>query len=216
MKLQTKKIIAKEFLVLTMSIAIGILCFLATYPYNYINSKKAAVFYQEIAERRKVVDSLSHDYKLKIGNQNWFYGKQTAYFPLDDEYNSSDKLWQLIEGIAQSDSIKFRWNNVWDKELISHLKKIGFSSSDELNSFIKSNSISNTDRSNYNQALKIEKVINGIRLKSDQFERNILTYKQQIEFGKKYLLLSVIILFGFRYLYLAIHWSISTLKQKNE
>lgn len=58
MKLSTKKIIAREFLILTIVLASGIITFLLTFPYNYYQESNEKTILSEIAIKSKQLDLL--------------------------------------------------------------------------------------------------------------------------------------------------------------
>jgi hypothetical protein len=66
MNIKTKKIIAREFLIVTLVLTIGLISFLSTYGYNAYKQKQAEDSATEIAEKTKLADSLSISYKAKL------------------------------------------------------------------------------------------------------------------------------------------------------
>lgn len=214
MQLQTKKIIAREFLILTLTALIGFVGFLGTYSNNYFKKTKIDKLEENIVEKNRMSDSLSKSYNIKVGKQNRFFNK---YFDKvnreDTEFNTSDKLWKRLSDLAQKDSIKYKWKNVWNKELISFLKETGFSDGDNFNSFIVTNTITTSDFENYNHSAKLNQEIKELKSEKDTIRSKILSINQQIAFGFKCFIVASIILFGARYLFYAVRWSIRTLKQ---
>ncbi len=218
MRLQTKKIIAREFLILTIAFFIGLLCFFSTYLYNFYKNKQAGDINKSIEEKSAQADSLAFAYKQKTEKQNWFFNQYSAEFDVkgDSKYNTKEKVWSRIDNLAKKDSIRFKWENVWDKELINYNKKIGFQTPDSFKTFIESNRINETEIENYNSSLKLIEVIKSLTSKKDKIKSKTLTFDKQLEFGIKSLLVLIIFLFILRYLFYGIKWSIRTLKQKAE
>jgi hypothetical protein len=66
MKLKTKKIIAREFLILTIVLASGIITFLLTFPYNYYQESNEKTIFSEIAIKSKQLDLLYSSAKKNI------------------------------------------------------------------------------------------------------------------------------------------------------
>jgi hypothetical protein len=66
MKLNTKKIIAREFLILTIVLASGIITFFLTFPYNYYQESNEKTIFSEIATKSKQLDLLYSSAKKKI------------------------------------------------------------------------------------------------------------------------------------------------------
>ena len=217
MKLTTKKIIAREFLIMILVLTIGLILFLCTYPYNAYKRNQVENKSIEISEKSKKVDTLSLSFKNKIDQQNWFFEKYSNHWDISgDKINTSEKLWQRLDFLALNDSIKYKWQNVWDKELLAFNKEIGFTNPDEFKSFIDKNRITKIDSSNYDSSLAINSEIALLTKNKKDYESEILSYNEQTEFGLKALIICFIILFGFRYLFYSLKWSLKTLKQKSE
>lgn len=214
MKLQTKKIIAREFLILIVTALIGLIGFLGTYSYNYFKKSKTDNLNESIAEKNKIADSLIKPYNIKIGKQNWFFDKYFARVNREDaEFNTSDKLWNRLDNLAQEDSVKYKWEKVWSKELISFMKETGFQSGDSFNSFIIANRITTDDFENHNRAKKLNREIGKLESEKEAITSKMLSANQQVAFGFKCFIVAVIVLFGIRYLFYAIRWSIKILRQ---
>lgn len=217
MKLTTKKLIAREFLIMILVLTIGLISFLCTYPYNAYKRNQVENKSIEISEKSKKVDTLSLSFKNKIDLQNWFFEKYSNHWDISgDKINTSEKLWQRLDFLALNDSIKYKWQNVWDKELLAFNKEIGFSNPDEFKSFIDKNRITKEDSSNYESSLAINSEIALLTKNKKDYESEILSYNEQTEFGLKALIICFIILFGFRYLFYSLKWSLKILKQKTE
>lgn len=217
MKLTTKKIIAREFLIMILVLTIGLISFLCTYPYNAYKRNQVENKSIEISEKSKKVDTLSLSFKNKIDQQNWFFDKYSNHWDISgDKINTSEKLWKRLDFLALNDSIKYKWQNVWDKELLAFNKEIGFTNPDEFKSFIDKNRITKIDSLNYDSSLAINSEIALLTKNKKDYESEILSYNEQTEFGLKALIICFIILFGFRYLFYSLKWSLKTLKQKSE
>lgn len=217
MKLTTKKIIAREFLIIILVLTIGLISFLCTYPYNAYKRNQVEKKSIEISEKSKKVDTLSLSFKNKIDQQNWFFDKYSNHWDISgDKINTSDKLWKRLDFLALNDSIKYKWQNVWDKELLAFNKEIGFTNPDEFKSFIDKNRITKIDSLNFDSSLAINSEIALLTKNKKDYESEILSYNEQIKFGLKVLIICFIILFGFRYLFYSLKWSLKTLKQKSE
>ena len=218
MKLTTKKIIAREFLTLTLVLTLGLVSFLCTYPYNAFKRNQAENKSSEISEKTKLADSLCISYKSKLDKQNWFFEKFSNHFDLtgDTIFNTRDKIWKRLDYLAEKDSIKYKWEKVWDKDIVEFNKEIGFSNPVAFHSFIDKNRITKLDSSNYDSSVAINSEIALLSKDKKDNESEILSYNEQTEFGLKALIICFIILFGFRYLFYSLRWSLKTLKQKSE
>jgi hypothetical protein len=218
MKLTTKKIIAREFLTLTLVLTIGLISFLCTYPYNAFKRKQVENKSAIISEKTKLTDSLSISYKTKLDKQNWFFEKFSNHYDLSDDttFDERYEIWKKFDNWALKDSINYRWEHEWGGENTSFLKSIGFPNPKSLQSFIEKNRITKMDSSNFNSSLAINSEIALLSKSKNDNDSKILSYSEQIEFGLKALIICFIILFGFRYLFYSLKWSIKTLKQKPE
>lgn len=213
MELRTKKTIAREFLILTLTLAAGIVCFLCTHLYNYYLNNQADNLNKKIADNTKTVDSLRYSYNQKMEKKNWFYEKLISKF--DYERDSLDKVWNRLDDLAKKDSIKFRWKK-WGKEVVATNKEIGLGTPEVFKAFIESNRIQATDIEKYNQALNVNKELTKLNTDKREIEDKKFSYNEQLSFGFKSLIFIVMILFGLRYLIYAIKWSLKVLKQKSE
>jgi len=216
MIISTKKIIAREFLILTVVAVCGSLCFLCTYPYNYHIKKEIENLNSEILRKTTLKDSLKTTFVEKQEKQDWYFNNFINEFAVYKS-NTSEKLWKRTLILTNNDSIKILWETNWrkDKQIISFFNKIGFFNPNELQNFIKENSLIKSEIINKNQAVSLEKEIQ-IRYNSKIDKKNkVLSYNKQIEFLKNSVCLLFIILFGLRYLLYAVKWSLKTLKEKN-
>lgn len=213
MKLQTKKIIAREFLLLTIVFALGFICFLSTYPYNNYKSSQAGSLDKTIAEKNRITDSLSYSYKSKSQKKDWFFGKFTEKFGSDHYKN--DEFWNRLSYLAERDSIKYKWNS-WSKELIDFNKELNFDTPQKFKEFIDANRLNRNDSANFNESEKVNQDILTLKQQKKEIEIKKLSFKEQVRFGVTSTIILLIILFATRYLFYAVKWSIKVLKQKNE
>ncbi|MCB0742018.1 MAG: hypothetical protein KDB92_13460, partial [Chitinophagaceae bacterium] len=213
MKLRTKKLIAREFLLLTITLAVGLICFIGTYPYNNYIKRQSGNLNEEIADKTKIKDSLSYQHRTKLQKKNWFFEKFTAKFGSDVYKN--DELWSRLSYLAEKDSIKHKWNK-WDKELIEFNKELEFDTPEKFKEFFDKNKITINDSTNYMKSQILSKDIEELKTKRKEAERKHLSFKQQINFGVTSAIILGILLFAVRYLFYAIKWSIKILKQKSE
>lgn len=214
MKLQTKKIFAKEFLILIMVIVVGIVCFLCTYPYNFYRHSQITSLRKSIVEETKLSDSLAHDYEIKFQKKNWFSQKFTYKFGF--QLYQIEDLWTRLDDLAKMDSIKFKWENIWNKELIIFNKEIGLTTPEKFEEFFNTARINTTDIKNYNQSLNIKKETTTLYSQKRVMETKILSFDKQTQFGIKCAFFFGIIVFGLRYVFYVVNWSVKTLKQKSE
>ena len=217
MKLTTKKIIAREFLILTLILTVGIFSFLFTYPYNAYKRYQVQNINTEISKKRDKADTLSLSFTNKINQRKWYFEKYSNKWDISgDEINTSDKLWKRLDFLALNDSIKFKWNNVWDKQIVEFNNEIGFSNPNDFQSFIDKNRLTKVDLSNYDSFLAINSEITILDKNKMEYESEILSFNERTNFGLTVLVICFLILFGFRYLFYSLKWSLKILKQNSE
>lgn len=217
MKLTTKKIIAREFLTLTLVVVIGLICFLSTFPYNSFLHNQIKNLQGEIDQKRTLSDSLLKPYSTILQNQAWYFKKLNDEFDLG-EHNTIDKWWIHSVQIAKKDSIRILWEETWsqDKTIIRFFNKMGFPNGDSLQRFIITNTLDKSDIENKTKADKLQKEIAETESKQKNVANSILTYEGQLSFSMMALIILASVSFGLRYLYYGINWSLKTLKQKPE
>lgn len=212
MKLQTKKIIAREFLLLTIALTSGLICFLFTYPYNKYRNGQASKLDIIIATKTKISDSLSYQYDSKSQNRNWFFGKYSEKFGFNQNQNKD--YWNLLYHFAEKDSLKFKWNR-WTKELVDFNNQLGFNTPQKLTEFFLTNRITNKDSFNYLQSQKVMNDIVELKAQKKLVQEKVLTFNEQVKLGITTLIALAIILFAIRYIFYSVRWSINILKQQN-
>jgi hypothetical protein len=213
MKLKSKKIIAREFLLLTIAFTLGLVCFLCTYPYNNYRNRELSKLDKLLDEKNRIADSLSYQYSTKSQKKDWFFGKFTAKFGSDLYKN--EEFWNRLSYLAEKDSIKYKWNK-WAKELTEFNKELDFDTPEKFKAFIDANRISNNDLTNYKESQKVSKEIATLKTQMKEVETKKLSFKKQVKFGVVITIIIMTILFAIRYLFYAVRWSIKVLKQKNE
>ncbi len=228
MNLQTKKFIAKEFLILLLTICIAAMTFLAISSYNYFKQKKAKKLSQEITLNKSISDSLSKSLNTKTEKQFWFSDKYYKEYHLNDTYKTSRfydeygipimgqnwnlRVFERLKYLSQNDSITLLWKG--KKDFDEFRGYFNFKTPKEFKMFVDKNIISRQEITNGQQSERID-----IKIGTDLLERNnikikIIPYDRQRTLTYSIFLYSLITLFGLRYIFYAIKWSLRTLKQK--
>jgi hypothetical protein len=217
MKLTTKKIIAREFIILTLILTVVLFSFLCTYPYNAFKRYQVQNILTEISKKRDKADALSSSFINKLNQRKWFFEKFSNQWDVSAfELNTSDKMWNRLDFLALNDSIKYKWNYVWDKEIVAFNKEIGFSNPDDFQSFIDKNRLTKVDSLNYDSFLAINSEITILDKNKMEHESETLSYIERTDFGLKVLVICFIFLFVFRYIFYSLKWSLKILKQNSE
>jgi hypothetical protein len=215
MKIETKKIIAREFLFLISTLVLGVVFYLSIFPFNVYQKQQADNLRDSINSRTNLADSLSNSIKIKLDNQFWFTDKYL------DRYNdlpksrkkANDKIWFKFKFWLENDSIIYNWDNVWDKEFISFLNSIGFKKGTDFQYFIQHNVNNRIDSLNNINAKKLSLTIGRLRIKENTYRKKLFSSKDQWHISVRVFMISLIFLFGLRYIFFGIKWSISTLQR---
>lgn len=217
MNLSRKKIIAKEFLIiLSCLIILPCIVFVGTYFYDFkiksdlnkLRELKTNI-YNEIQSLQQQSLQINH----KISEQKKFYSKIKENGTYERSYKSfQDELWKHFESLRKSDSIIFKWNNVWNDSLIEQLKNLGYTNPEEFNMFIFENTLDSIElyaieKINTNK-IKISIIINEIKYK----ESKLFDNNRRIRYMLLTMLFTIIIAYPFRFIVLSIIWSFKTLK----
>ncbi len=215
MKLQTKKIIAREFLLLMLSIGIGLAAFLCTYLYNFYQQTKSQNISNKIKVEEYTADSLVRPFNNKIKQHELFYNQNNEKIDLSgSRYDSPRKLWSRVNDLALKDSIRIKFRTIWTSELKKVLGEIGFDNPEKLQSSIDKNRITPGDSSKYEEAKNIRTKISLLKREIGSRNSKVLFIKSQTEFSFWAFCISIIILFVIRYIFYAVKWSANILRQK--
>lgn len=209
----SKKVIAREFLMLILLALMGSISFFSTFFYNYINQSQKDSLKTEIEQQTIIKDSLSKMIFQKEYAHAWFFEKVSEEYNVE-KYNSVEKWWDRSQFLAKNDSIKIIWETDWKKnsEYIQFFSKIGFPNYDSLQNFIITNSYTKLELNAKNKA---DSLNNSITELNKTYKATIiLSKKQQLKFFWKSIIVLFVLIFVFRHLFYAIKWSIKTLKDK--
>jgi hypothetical protein len=213
MKIETKKVIAREFLLFVLAVGLGILTYLSTFLYNYYQMNDSNKIKFEISRKQIIADSLMNPLLKKREKHAWFYRKNNEKVDLSRaEYNSPEKLWDILDNYEEDNLIIYKYQNKWSKELKELLREIGFENAQELIEFIKANRISNTEKKNFEKGKKIELEINELGDNLIKRKSKILNSTRQLEIGLFAFCIAFSLLFAARYIYYSIIWSIEVLR----
>ena len=178
------------------------------YPYNSHQRKQIESITNSIKIKRDIADSLAND----------FYKKNDAQYEFNKKINDSNidtvGAWKRLYFLAVNDSIKYKWENVWDKHVVDYTKSWGYDSPEKFQKFILANSISSIDTENKKQSEKVVEEIERLKLEREEVRGKILYYNEQINFGVKVFGIAALLLFAFRYFIYSIIWSVKVLRTK--
>ncbi len=210
MKLQIKKIIAREFLTLMTLLFTGLIIMGVTCSVNLIRSRRSTKLSIEISNKKIIADRLVNQLNQKIEAQNLF--RKKVY---DANYDTTG-MWTKLSHLAQLDSISYYWKNIWTKEAVEFTKNFGYSSPIEFKTFIETNTIDSLDIKNNNNSISITKEVNALAVERERIESKILTFSQQFNLTLRLFTILFILLFICRYLVYGIIWSLRIIKKKSD
>lgn len=214
MNFKTKKIIAKEFLLLVTTIILSLLVYSFTYLYNYLQKNKVKSLEGNIIKQQQIADSLIIKYDQKTANQEWLHTKLINEYNVGTDPNYSTKgMWSALIRIAENDSITIRWQTKWENGINSFFRKQGFNNAEDLKIFILANKISEKDIENKKKGDVVRTQIIHLENEKNKISRAMLSSYKQLQIGLWTSICLFIVLFLFRYLYYSIKWSFKTLNQ---
>ncbi|CAN1560202.1 hypothetical protein MCERE19_02598 [Spirosomataceae bacterium] len=206
MEMRHKKIIAKEILLLIVSMVIGLLSYVSIYFYNYYLKINIDEYTQQINKKSLLSDSLSRPYTIKSERQYEFTNKFKNKFNdifLENESYINARLWEDLN------------KNRFDPKFWQILKvnDLGFGNIQEFAAFVENNLITSSEITLRNESRKLKKDIRFLESKIRILNAKIINSDKQ-KFIPKYILIFILIIcFLIRYLYFLIIWSIKTLKR---
>jgi len=212
MKLRTKKIIAREFLVLIICSLVSILYFIGVLIYNYRFDSQRDDLSSKITTFEQKIDSLVRPFKSKVDNQEWFFNESEKRV-LQSRHENVDQLWSRLSYLSKIDSIIYKWHNYWNDDVINGLNEMGFKSGKDFDLFITKNSLTQNESKVYETVLIFKEKISELSSKTYSIDKKYFEYEDQIKSSLSVLLIIGIISFPIRYFIYAIQWSYRTLKQ---
>ena len=215
MKLHIRKIIAREFLLLMLTIAIGFLLFLLTFLYNYYHKIKYQSIATEIFAKQSYADSLMKPFESKTKRINEIHIKIKDMF---DIINSSDlkgafkNSEELISFLSQPENVKETF------ELINLSKDLkgSFANIDEFRSIVSlqpSEILTTIDSTSYRHGLNTKAEVKLLEKEKEIHNSKILSLSNQIKIASWTFFAAMTIFFFIRYIYYALKWSWKTLKE---
>lgn len=213
MKLNKKKIIAREFLIFTICALIFGLAFFGTIPYNYVIKSQIENLETTSQSLSDNIKKIQLDYLPKINNQVAFYesSKKENWFTVGKNYA---ELWSKLEKARIDGLIKKNWDGL-NLNFKNELKnKYGFNNPSDFENFIANNSLTPNEVEQNANTIKIINERETIEAKILTEKYKLMDFYDRLEFSLICLMIIGVLSFPLRYLFYAIKWSIKTLKQK--
>ena len=160
MKIQIKKVIAREILILLGLILTSLLSFLATFPYNSRINKRVIQIDNTIWILNIEKDSLENTYSDKLYNQENFFNQVSKEF--DFEKFNVTTFWIRTVDLLNKDSLKYR--TFGNNDFKNYLIRIGYKDFEYLASFIRSNTLTEIDKNNRIRVDEIDKELGMVKV----------------------------------------------------
>lgn len=211
MQLKTKKIIAREFILLILCISISLIVLLATYLHTCYYQSKQERYSKRIISTIKTSDYLKNIYDNKEVNQNRFTTEMNYKYM--EPKVSNIKFWTVLYRIAKHDSVDYKWKNKWEPSLIEAISNAGYKNPKDFQKFILSNIITKTDIDNQDSIKQMNVLLSSLYSQENIYKRKIHDFDDRKNTAYITFLIAIGIVFFVRYFYYAIAWSYKVLKQ---
>lgn len=215
MKLITKKFIAREFLILLSSLIIWIASYLSISLYNLFHQHEIKNTDDMIYMKIQMADSLSKAYDQKKDKQLWFTNNyKERYSDLPKSYEQANQIiWRNFKSWRDENVIVDKWNKVWSKDFISFITQLEFENPTVFKNFIEQNLITSNDSLNKQKSDLYRNEINKLKVKKAALSGKLFSRDEQYQFSIQFFVCSLIVLFGVRFIYYGIKWSVKTLRE---
>ncbi len=190
------------------------ICGLCIYPYNAFRRLQIDSIKIEISAEKKEIDSLTLTLNKKLTKQKEFFNESFEALSSEYQLDSSEATWKGLAKSYRSDSIPYFYEKKWDDKVVKFLNSKGFNDGKAFETFVGENLFNQNDSINYLKSKKIDQNVTEFKNQSNQFNKKILSSKEQINFSLLIFKILFSIAFPLRFLILGIKWSITTIKQK--
>lgn len=219
--LNSKKIIAREVLLLLSGIALVIIIFLAIWPYNYFKHNSAyALWLKEeplIKLKYHIIDSLASSQESHSKRLHDFlkrdYNYSADYEMFLSEMKDITKKERLYQNLKNNNDISSHFEE-FDSHFFSEIEKDRLSFLDKKwkQTKIDSLTLEINQLDSEREKLLSQKIGTEPRLIKTRNREEKTIYSEQMQLTIDILKIAFLI-FVFRYLYIGIKWSIKILKQ---
>jgi len=230
MDLKSRKIIAREFLLILLALTIALIGFFILYPYNFYKVYQIKNLDEKYEVNNHFFDSLMSTGRRKKQKQIEFHKDLLSFIYYDNHHKSdpfeSFRYDNINQAVYKPDGNLTLFDttlNFFDNSALEfNLKKsfdqfrdhFGYSTIDKFKKFILENSINENDIIDSQKAVIIDHEINEINNRRYKFKSQIFSFDKQLQFSLMILLFIGIVFFPVRYLYYCLLWSIRILKEK--
>lgn len=209
----TKKIIAREFLILLAMAILGGLLVLCVFPYNAIKQNRINDLVLKEVQLKNNIDSLGAKALEKQKKNEWYYKKLGSEFNFEKPpYTKINTFWTRIKTLAEKDSLKEMYSDKWSEKVKKFHSDLGFKNGDEFQNFVINNSLTKSDSIDLIKTDKLKTELNKIIDERYDIESEKVSENHHIDIAGGIFLALFIIMFLMRYLFYAIKWSFRILK----
>ena len=213
MKLNKKKILAREFLIFIVCALVFGLAFISTIPYNYIIESRIDNLKTTSQSLSDSINKIQPYFLPKIDKQKEFFetSKSKGWLTTNENYQ---EFWIRLQKSVNNDSLKYKWNKfnaVFKDELKD---EVGFETASDFENFIENNSLTPKEVEQNTNALTLidEREIIESKIRTEKYK--LMDFDDKLIFSLICLMIIGVLSFPLRYLFYTIKWSIKTLKQK--
>jgi len=212
MNLSTKKIIAREFLILAVVLLLSLFAGICIYPYNFYKQNQINAKNDKIHALRKKSDSLSLVYNEKKRVQKIFFNSASLIFGWSESYQD---LWKLLGEKYHNGSIPVMYNRVPSSDFVKFLKSEGYDNSEAFEKFLSENLLTKSDSLNYLESEKTDQIIFGVIIESNHIKEKMIDSDEHMKFFAQVLAILFSIAYPIRFFALGVKWSLGIINQKN-
>lgn len=213
MKLNKKKIIAREFLIFIVCALVFGLAFISTIPYNYVIESRIDNLETTSQSLSDSINKIQLHFSPKIDKQKEFFetSKSKGWLSINENYH---EFWIRLQKSVNNDRLKYKWNK-FSANFKDELKdEVGFETGSDFENYIENNSLTPKEVEQNTSAVKLIDERETIESKIRTEKYKLMDFDDRLEFSSVCLMIIGVLSFPLRYLLYAIKWSIKTLKQK--
>lgn len=213
MKLNKKKIIAREFLIFIVCALVFGLAFISTIPYNYVIESRIDTLEATSQSLSDCINKIQLHFSPKIDKQKEFFetSKSKGWLTTNEKYQ---EFWIRLQKSVDNDSLRYKWNKFSTNFKRELRDEVGFETASDFENYIVNNSLTPKEVEQNTSALKIIDERETIESKIRTEKYKLMDFDDSLEFSLICLMIIGVLSFPLRYLFYALKWSIKTLKQK--
>lgn len=217
MKLSTKKIIAREFILLIIALLSFALGYLSILLFNLFIQYKINGIKDKILLVESKTDSTTNLFNAKLEKQlrftkTVFAETSNEEVPADIVDELNERAWRTFYDYANTkDSINYMWEHKWKDKLTIAIKNYGIKTTYDFKVFILNNYNSKNDSLHYENLLNRKSIL---KQQENRNHEKLISYEDQMNYSLQITFFFMVLIFPIRYIFKAIKWSLFILKSK--